>query len=105
MRASDDKFNLFVGPGSDQFPLRFPDGYRDQIKAAAKANGRSMNAEVLYRLMAYDAANPKPSAPAVVDVDTSQVDAAIVAVERLKAAAAEASEACRALGIRIEVRE
>lgn len=30
--------------------LRFPDGMRDQIAEAAKANGRSMNAEIVHRL-------------------------------------------------------
>jgi hypothetical protein len=36
--------------GDDQFPIRLPDGLRDEIKAAAKANGRSMNSEFLARL-------------------------------------------------------
>lgn len=34
----------------DQYKVRFPDGMRDQIAAAAKANGRSMNAEIIARL-------------------------------------------------------
>ncbi|WP_353428912.1 Arc family DNA-binding protein [Paracoccus denitrificans] len=34
----------------DQFVVRFPDGMRDRIKAAADANSRSMNAEVVARL-------------------------------------------------------
>lgn len=34
----------------DKFMLRLPDGMRDQIKAAAKENGRSMNAEIVQRL-------------------------------------------------------
>lgn len=38
------------GRGSDQFPLRLPDGMRDRIKAAAEANNRSMNAEILATL-------------------------------------------------------
>lgn len=40
------------GRGSDQFPLRLPDGMRDQIKEAADRNGRSMNAEIVARLEA-----------------------------------------------------
>lgn len=36
----------------DKFIVRFPDGMRDQIKAAAVARGRSMNAEIVYRLSA-----------------------------------------------------
>ena len=34
----------------DKFILRFPDGMRDLIAEAAKANNRSMNAEVVSRL-------------------------------------------------------
>lgn len=36
-----------------QFVVRFPDEeMRDRIKTAAEANGRSMNAEIVYRLAA-----------------------------------------------------
>lgn len=35
------------GRGSDQFPLRFPDGMRDIIKNRADSSGRSMNAEII----------------------------------------------------------
>lgn len=35
---------------SDRFMLRLPDGMRDRIKAAAEANNRSMNAEVVASL-------------------------------------------------------
>lgn len=35
---------------SDGFMLRFPDGMRDRVKAAAEASGRSMNAEIVERL-------------------------------------------------------
>lgn len=35
---------------AEQFVVRFPDGMRDQISAAAKASGRSMNAEIIARL-------------------------------------------------------
>nr|WP_051000063.1 Arc family DNA-binding protein [Sinorhizobium fredii] len=35
------------GRGSDQFPLRLPDGMRDRIKRHAEANGRSMNSEIV----------------------------------------------------------
>lgn len=36
----------------DKFFLRLPDGMRDEIKAAAAANGRSMNAEIVASLSA-----------------------------------------------------
>lgn len=35
---------------TEQFMLRLPDGMRDRIKAAAEANNRSMNAEIIHRL-------------------------------------------------------
>lgn len=34
----------------DKFMLRLPRGMRDEIAAAAKANGRSMNAEIVSRI-------------------------------------------------------
>ncbi|WP_285295511.1 Arc family DNA-binding protein [Aureimonas altamirensis] len=35
---------------SDKFMLRLPNGMRDELKAAAAENGRSMNAEIVHRL-------------------------------------------------------
>lgn len=35
---------------AEQFGLRLPDGMRDKIKAAAAANYRSMNAEIVFQL-------------------------------------------------------
>lgn len=35
---------------ADKFMLRMPDGMRDQIANAAKANKRSMNTEIIARL-------------------------------------------------------
>ncbi|MDI4702303.1 Arc family DNA-binding protein, partial [Salmonella enterica subsp. enterica serovar Cerro] len=34
----------------DKFNLRFPDGMRDAIAERAKANGRSMNSEIVQIL-------------------------------------------------------
>ncbi|GAB1362418.1 hypothetical protein MASR1M32_16540 [Rhodobacter sp.] len=43
----------------DQYMLRLPDGMRDRIKAAAEANNRSMNAEIVETLKEkYPAAPP-----------------------------------------------
>lgn len=36
----------------EKYLIRFPDGMRDFIAAVAKENGRSMNAEILFRLEA-----------------------------------------------------
>lgn len=35
---------------ADQYMLRFPDGMRKHVKSQAKENGRTMNAEIIYRL-------------------------------------------------------
>lgn len=54
-----------TGRGSDQFVVRFPDGMHDHIRAAAEANGRSMNAEIIYRLqttLEMDDYEPKANA-------------------------------------------
>lgn len=40
----------FPSAKQDQFVVRFPDGMRDRIKAAAEENGRSMNAEIVERI-------------------------------------------------------
>ncbi|NSY95784.1 Arc family DNA-binding protein [Agrobacterium tumefaciens] len=39
--------------GDDQYMLRLPAGMRDEIKASADANGRSMNAEIVARLNSH----------------------------------------------------
>lgn len=35
---------------ADKYVVRFPEGLRDKIKALAKANRRSMNAEIVFAL-------------------------------------------------------
>lgn len=44
----------------DQYMLRLPDGMRERIKAAAEANNRSMNAEIVATL---EEAYPAPPSP------------------------------------------
>lgn len=39
--------NDYPSRRADQFPVRFPDGWRDAIKAEAAKNRRSMNSEIL----------------------------------------------------------
>ena len=39
-----------TGRGTDAFQVRLPDGMRDEIKARAATNRRSMNAEIVFRL-------------------------------------------------------
>lgn len=45
--------NNTVGRGSDQIKLRVPAGMREELKDTAKANGRSMNAEIIAKLQDY----------------------------------------------------
>jgi hypothetical protein len=40
----------FPSSKQEQFVLRFPEGMRDRIRAAADENSRSMNAEIIARL-------------------------------------------------------
>lgn len=42
----------------DKFILRLPDGMRDAIAASAKANNRTMNAEIILRLQKSFAVDP-----------------------------------------------
>lgn len=65
--------------GAEQFPIRMPDGLRDRIKAAAKAKGRSMNTEIIMRLMA--SFDPEPSAldAAVATAIDAHVEARVTA--------------------------
>lgn len=43
---------MSTGRESDKFMLRLPDGMRERIKEVADASGRSMNAEIVFRLNA-----------------------------------------------------
>lgn len=50
----------------DKFMVRFPEGLRDQLAAAARANRRSMNAELIIHLeaaLAREAAAPATAQP------------------------------------------
>lgn len=67
----------------DKFMLRFPDGMRDRIKEAAAENGRSMNAEIIYRLqttLEMDAYVPGPN----VQTDETALELARALVHRLE---------------------
>lgn len=48
----------FPSQTMDRFIVRLPDGLRDRIAAAAKENGRSMNAEIVRVLETYYPAPP-----------------------------------------------
>ena len=55
-----------VGRGAEQYTVRFPDGLRDRIKAAADENNRSMNAEIVATL---EEKYPAPKPPSSGDVE------------------------------------
>jgi hypothetical protein len=46
----EDLMNDYPSRKMDQFVVRFPDGMRERIRAAAEANNRSMNAEIVATL-------------------------------------------------------
>lgn len=48
---------------ADKYIVRFPDGMRDQLKEAAKANNRTMNAEIVARLQESFGAKPPQFIP------------------------------------------
>jgi hypothetical protein len=52
MLCSMEKQDLAVTRDSDKFMLRLPDGLRERIAAAAKSSQRSMNAEIVARIVA-----------------------------------------------------
>lgn len=56
----------------DKFVLRLPEGMRDKIGAAARANRRTMNAEIVQRL---EASFSSPGEPLlVINKNTSEAD-------------------------------
>lgn len=54
----------------DRYIVRFPDGMRDRLAEAARANGRSMNAEIVARLE-QTFAKPVPALRAVFEDSSS----------------------------------
>lgn len=46
--------NLYPSDQADKVLVRMPDGMRDRLKEAAKANNRTMNAEIVARLEAAE---------------------------------------------------
>jgi hypothetical protein len=50
-RRPQSKMAAGTGNASDQLQLRLPDGMRDQLAEAATANGRSLDGEIIHRLM------------------------------------------------------
>ena len=48
---SDDDMRIVTGRDGAQFAIRMPEELREEIKETAARNGRSMNAEIVFRLI------------------------------------------------------
>lgn len=70
--------NPYPSEVQDRFIVRLPDGMRDAIAAAAKANGRSMNAEIVAKLSS-SGQDPSPLIEAIarlnLDLAVTEIDA------------------------------
>ena len=64
----------FPSRGLDKFVLRLPDGMRDKIGVAARANKRTMNAEIVQRLEASFSFSSTDEPLQVVNQDTAEAD-------------------------------
>jgi len=62
----------FPSRGLDKFVLRLPEGMRDKIGVAARANKRTMNAEIVQRLEASFSSTDEPLL--VINKNTSEAD-------------------------------
>ncbi|MBB1498788.1 Arc family DNA-binding protein [Paracoccus sp. MC1862] len=63
-----------AGRGADQFMVRLPEGMRDRIKAAAEANNRSMNAEIVATL------EEKYPRPVLIEEEIAKADALLAKI-------------------------
>jgi plasmid stability protein len=91
-----------AGRGSDQYMVRFPEGMRDRLKAAAAENGRSMNTEIIARLeQSFEPYEPRTAelkaALAIVENFTAQARA-VLSSAKLRQIAEENPEVAEALG-------
>src|SRR5208282_1880134 len=78
---------LYPSEKQDRLIVRFPDGMRDRIAALAKANKRSMNAEVISMIEASQAPSRKPVP--VVNENTTEVEELKDTLKELKVEIAE----------------
>lgn len=68
---------------ADKYVLRMPDGMREKITELAKANGRSMNAEMV--LMLQQAMDARAQPPVLgIDTHALAVEIADLVADRLK---------------------
>lgn len=74
-----------AGQGTVQIALRLPIDYRDRIKEAADASGRSMNSEILHRLQASLALDDVTDRAGVPQPSPEGLQAALDALSHLQA--------------------
>ena len=83
----------------DKFVLRLPDGLRDKIGGAARANKRAMNAEIVSRLETSFLAGERP----IPGVAQSPVEASISALGdqllQLRSEVAEVKDLVEQIGV------
>ena len=91
----------FLSQIEDRYMLRLPGNMRQELKDAAKAANRTLNSEIIHRLTTWRDASASSIGTARIDVDTTEVKAALVLVEQLGEAAERVAEACAKLGIKI----
>lgn len=71
----------FPSDTADKVLVRMPDGMRDQLKAAAKASNRTMNAEIIARLQA-SFTEPAQGVDRDVAIASSTAEAMLKALDR-----------------------
>ncbi len=73
---------------AEQFVVRFPEGMRNRVAEAAKANSRSMNAEIVARLQASFEPATDDSLKQKVEQANAELDALIeLRIQKIDAAA------------------
>lgn len=68
---------------ADKYVLRMPDGMRDKLAELAKANNRSMNAEIVLILQQAIEARVRPPVPSL-DTHALAAEIAELVADRLK---------------------
>lgn len=71
MNAMEKKPQQSESRDADKYVVRFPDGMRDRIAEVAKANNRSMNAEIIARLQ--ESLDAPATAPEHVELKLAQL--------------------------------
>lgn len=77
-----------VKQSADKYIVRFPDGMRERISEAAKANSRSMNAEIVARLQAsFEPDNSNLATAVITKLLDAQYERLMASVQEVVAAA------------------